>query len=371
MANDLFTNYTTTMIYEESAYGTDAVDTVVQADAAALVFQELESVGPTLDITYVEPVRRRNHQSGIPHKPIKNNIGWSIAGPILGAVAPGTTPNPAIRELFKSAGLAEALSGGTSATYTPTVNANTASASIWHFARMADTADTHRMIYGVGMRGNIDFLFNSATDEAKFQYDGVSANFPDSSDAANFNGWSEDLAFFNSSGELLRGKDGALLTPSPYASGEAFAAGACVLNQTGVLTVDSQAVEITGINLNLNWSVNVKQVQGDTNGVLTSKVFLTRGGRIGGTIEVAETGAGFEKLIDLMLSGAEVSATYVLNNGTTGSDRITLTIPTLQVQTGTSGDNSGLGTWSFPFFCNENNSVTGDDDFTLVWDQVP
>lgn len=365
MANDIFTGLGKTLIYAESTYGTDAVETELQS-ANALVYQELETVSMTPNLVEVGVNRRRDHMSGVPSKLLKDHLAWEITGPLLGAVTPGTN-GPAYEDIFLACGMSETVSGG--ATFKPTTNINAASVSIYDYQRHADSADSHRLVYGLGARGNVSFSFNSTTEEAKYTASMLSANVPESTDTANFNIWSEDLGFFDSSGVVQLEKDGA--TDPTHTAGEAIAAGNCILNQTGILTVDSQQIEITGITLDMGITTTAKQVQGDSNGVLTSKVLCLRTGRIGGAIEVAETGAGFEKLIDLLLSASQVSATYVLNNGSTGADRITLTIPKLQIVSVGAGDSAGFGTWNFGYACNANDAYVGDDDFTLVYDAVP
>lgn len=360
MANDLFSNYGKAVFLTETTYNTDAV-AAAQAANTDMTFQELTSISVEPVIVNVDKSRIRDHFSGVAHcPPLPSHLAVNVTGPILGATNPGNAggESPVSEAIWRACGLVRIVDTGVYSLFRPDMRVNQFSSSMHYWRRVADEAE-YRMTYATGLRGSMSLNFDNITGEATYSASMLSANFPTSSDTAEFvMGWSKELAFWDQS-SLELGKDGDSIT---YTGIHRDASGACVTNHTGVLTVDGQAVECTGLTIDLGLSISPKQTTGSSS--LTTKVVSVRdlGSRIQGTLSVAETGAGFDKLIGLIMSGAQVELTYVLNTAST--DVITVTIPKLQMRTMSESEANGLAAWSFGWAANAD-TVEGDDGIAI------
>ncbi len=364
MANDMYFNRGRLLALTEATYGTDAVAAALTA-GDALAYNEARSVSITPALDRIKTTRTRSSMSGVPDAVLKNHSIVEIEHPITGPGAAGTTPSYAA--LLKAALFTETVSAGTSVTYKPgTTQGAGTSLTAYHWTRMVEEY-RFRLAYATGVRGNLGFNFG-LDDEAFLTFSGLGANFPeDSSAASNPHFWSEDLAFFDASGNVALGADGAAATTL---GDETYADRGKMIPRSMTVTAGGTVVELAGFNLNLNLTAQPKRITGAD--PVTSKVLLGRAPSDNVTAEatLAETGTGFEKLVDTWLSAGEIAVSLVLSNTT---DRLTVTMPKVQVDTLAIQDSNGFAQWTVPLVLSGDYgaSILGDNDLTWVYDAAP
>jgi hypothetical protein len=352
-----------TLILSESTYGTDAID-LANNLAVARTYMDFRSVNIAPKQTAVQTQRVRGSGSAEAYSLVKDGQTITIEGALTGAIAVGTTEYPHFADLLNAAGLSETLVPNTSATYAPSTTQQS-SMTVYHWMRSVESYKW-RMQYCTGVRGNMTFNF-PLRSEATYTFTGEADNYPDTSDTANFNaGISDELAFFDTSGLIDLDKTGSAIV---YTGSEAYADDPKMIVDNITITVDSQAFQCSSATFNLNRTV--KLVEAITGTPTTAKVLSLYENPETVDFVLEESAAGFEKVLALMMSGSEVSATIVLSRGS-GNDKITFTFPKLQVVTPTAQDSGGIKAWSVNCQCNGDygSSILGDNSFTIVWSQA-
>lgn len=354
------------VVQSETTEGTDAIDTILQTGTGSLDYQSFQ----TMEITPITQIREydaiRPAFSGLPHALIRDHMAVTIEGYLNGAENPGNAGGeaPHYAAVLKAAGLSETISSGVSATYKPDSAMGTPMSAYRLWTNTTQTAGALRLAYALGVRGNLNVNL-VAGEFARFTFEGLGANFPESSDTAAFKGYSDDLSFLNGgNGRIDLDKTGSAVTLSGV---EYDDAGRFVVRSVA-LTIDSVTFPLASLNLNTNMQPQPSNTMNGSQ--LARQIILAPQGRAGGNMELNETGTAFEKVLTLALNASEVSATAVMDNGT---DQLTLTIPKLQVGYPTPTDNGGIRAWTVGYFCNGDyaSSVMGDNEYTWLYEAAP
>jgi len=357
------------LIASESAYNTDALDGNLGA-ANDYTYQAFR----TCDILPVDAIVEHQRVTcsfdGVPSSVLKNHVSVSIEGPLHGAILSGgpATEAPHYAPLLQAAGMSETIVASTSATYAPSTTQQDAM-TIYRYLRNAEDGN-FRMIYATGVRGNMVLNF-AVGDEITYQFDGIGANFPESTDTAGFNGWSADLAFVDANGLIVLDKTGAAFVAT---------SGTVGYDTRRKLMVEAITVEAGGVTYpcaGLTFSPNytVSALQTINSAQQTSRVILTRdpGNRPGGTLQLLETDDAYEATIAAWLSAGEVTLNVVASNGSgAGFDRFTLASANMQFFLPTPSDSGGVTAWSVDYrLSGAYTTPIGNDSFSMAYDQAP
>jgi hypothetical protein len=363
----LYTNLGRVYALAESTYGTDAINAAITANSD-ITYYDVMSIDIVPSVANIENARVRGSGDSEAHSRINNNQTVTITGALTGATnvgnAGGETPHWA--DLIEAAGMAETVVSATSAAYNVATTAQTA-VTVYHWRRAAESYK-YRGQYATGVRGNMSFSFSLNTP-ATYTFEGQSNNMPESSDTANYQqGVSEELAFFDANGLIdLRLTTGASVV---YTGSEAYADDPKFLPTSITATLNSVSLQASSINYNLNREVvAIQEITGTPN---VAKVLSNPGTP---TIEVVltESAAGYEQVLALAKSGAEVAWSHTQSLGS-GNDQITFSAPKVQVDaTGPvrQANGSVIG-HSFRLLCRGNyaSSILGDNSLLVTFDQA-
>ena len=360
----LFSNLGRVAWSTEATYGTDQIDLDIAANTN-ITYGDVREVSIVPNATLVEAPRVRGSGSREAHCRVKGNQSVTITGAFSGAIAEGGsgTEMPLIGGLLQACGLSETLDPATTATYAPSTTAQSA-VTVWHWMRGAEVYKS-RLMYATGVRGNMEINF-ALNEEATYTFTGESNNLPESTDAAGFDqGISNELAFFDATGLIALDKDGA--TDPVYTGTEAYDDAPKFCSETLTITLDSVVLQCKSVTYNLNREiVKVEEITGTPT---TAKV-LSLPGSCTIDIVLAESGAGFEKVMDLVKSQAEVNYSHVSSLGS-GNDDWTATHNDVQVDP--SGPvrqaNGSILEHSFRLVSNADfaASILGDNEFSWQW----
>ena len=364
MGEELLTREQWTIQARESSYGTDEIDLATNNAGSSVShrFEAYTNVSVALNGDFRERDIARASFSSNRGQFIRKNQTWTVEGIVPCPATAGDAPL-GLADLLVASGCTEALVDDTTATYGLSTTA-TAGLSMYHWKRLADAA-TQQLIYGTGIRGNMEFAF-SVRDYARFTFTGESNSYPlDSTKTSNPHGWSKDLGFIDlSDASFALDQNGAAITHTGTQTGDDPRG--LFLETAAILTVDSVAIPVSGGSVNFNNNVVVR---GRTSSSTESGPVLITGRSIQPTFTF-ETMTAWEKAADLLHADSEVSATLVLTDGLgSGGTTLTFTWPKLQVR-GLEGpsDANGLANWSLPCQANGNHTDgIGDDEMTIVW----
>ena len=359
----LFTNLGRVLWLTEGTYGTDSID-LANNLAVARSYGAVREIDITPNAVLAENPRVRGSGSREAHCRFLDNQSITMTGPFTGAITEGGagTEMPPFGDVLRAAGLSETLVSATSATYKPSTTAEQ-SMTVYHWRRGAE-AYKFRLMYCTGVRGNLEVNF-TLHEEATWTFTGESNNLPESTDTAAFDqGVSDELAYFDANGLIDLQKTGAAIT---YTGAETYSDAPKFCGDTMAFTLDSQALQAKSITYNLNREVVKVQ---ELNGTQSTAKVLSLPGACTIDIVLSESAAGFEKVMDLVKSQAEVSYVHTHSLGS-GNDLFTATHPKVQVDP--SGPvrqaNGSIIEHSFRLISNGNfaGSILGDNDFTWVW----
>lgn len=362
MTTELLTRQAKIIQAREGTYGTDAIDLQTNKTAARR-YEAYTNVQVTHNGDFRERAIVRPSFSNNRGQFARRNQTWTIEGLLPAPETAGDAPL-GFADLLIASGMAEALVDNTTATYTLSTTA-TAGLTLYHYMRHVDSY-VWRMTYGLGVRGNT-VISGSVRDYATFAFTGESINYPYATTGnALYKGWSRDLAFFDTDGTILLDKAGATITTYTGVETMDDPVG-LFLEPDSVLTIDSVAFPISQFTLDLGNVVKVKEATSATEGV--AGVWIT-GRNVTLNVTLEQSGAAFEKAMDLLHADSEVSATLVLTDGTgTGGTKVTFTMGKLQVRNVEGpADAEGLANWTIPLQANADwSNELGDNELTIVW----
>jgi hypothetical protein len=363
---DISANYKRILAYSEGTYGTDAVEPILTTATADIVWQDVRqnfTIAPVR--TVVEIDRARGSQSGVPHKTIADRAAITGDIPLSGWISGDAGEEmPYYAWALKACGMSETIVSATSATYRPST-AQQAGASIYLYTRNLDD-NNWRLQYTTGVRGSANFQF-ALNQEAFFSFNGTGRYTEEISDAAAFIGASTGAA------ALLKNGSTAVTARSGGGT-EAYANKSPIMCTNMTITVGGNTYCVSALNLDLNWTQDVKQCMGAAANV--RNVYLTRAAaqRIAGSFDLLDGATAHDQVVDSFVSGAELAFSIVLTEGTgaTGAARITISGSKLQIGAYSRGAEGGIQNLTVPFFLNGGwGDLTQDDDFSIVYDEVP
>lgn len=361
MTTELLFSEQKTIQARESTYGTDVID-LANNLAVARRYEAYTSVsvvhnGDFRDRDIVRPSFSNNRGQFA-----RRNQTWTIEGILPAPATAGDAPL-GLADLLVASGMSETLVDDTTATYALSTTA-TAGLTMYHWMRHVDSY-VWRMTYGTGIRGNIS-ITGSVRDFCRYSFAGESINYPYTTTGnALYRGWSRDLAFFDTDGTILLDKNGASIT---YTGTETMDDPVGLfLEPDSVLTIDSVAFPISDFTLDLGNTVKVKEATSSTEEV--AGVYIT-GRNVTLNVTLENSGAAFEKAMDLLHADSEVAATLVLTDGTgSNGTTVTFTMGDLQVRNVEGpGDAEGLANWTIPLQANADwSNELGDNELAIVW----
>lgn len=315
-------------VESEEDYGDDAISPGPPAQYEA--FREI-TITPVVNM--IESPRATFSASGEKAcvLPSHNDVTWEM--PFGGKTgAAGTAP--AYDAFLLASGFKKTVVASTSVTYTPTTvhtMADSPSATIWMYRRMLDENLAY-LYKATGYRGN--FTINlTYGEEAVISGTGMS--------------------IYNAA---------PTSTIAPPTAPTAYVGSGCMVVSSLVVTVNGVNYPVSSLEIQSNWAIG----RSDTgaNGGMLAEVYLTRpssGGRMIGSFELRDGKTALQAMLTAVQSGAEVSMTAVLTNG---SSTITMTAPKVQFgQPSEAAD--GILAYTVPFYLNRNSS--GDDELSIVY----
>ncbi len=352
------------VVASESSEGTDAVAALLTTNTADIVYQEVTDPMIAPGRIVVPLSRTRGSHSGAAHDTVPNVAAFTGTFPLTGREGSGAgEEEPTYAAILAAMNLKKTVVSSTSATYNPATVAQSAlSAYVWH--RNADDAN-YRLHTTRGVRGTGTFNFTNNT-EANLSFEGQGLYDDELSDPA---------AFFGSDGAVALLKDGSTAVTARSTGTESYANNASrLICRNMTITVNGNSWGVTETTLALNWTVDLIDVATGTAGV--SQVLLVRGddARISGSFNLKDGSTALTDMLTQYKSAGEVALSIVLTagDGSSGSARLTLTAPKLQIGIPSGSADGGVLVHAVPFFLNGDwSDLAGDNDFSLVYDAVP
>lgn len=355
------------VVAKEATYGTDAVNTLLTTATDEIVYQDFES-GAELNniLTPVQIDRARGSASGVKQPPpVKDRCELSAVVALTGRKGDGfaVPESPHYAALLQACGLKESIAGG-AAVYTPDTSAQ-GSITCYQYTHDLDSNNA-RLELGTGIRCNAVFRF-ALNAEAKVEVTGQ-GRYGDAmiSDAA---------AFFNAStGALAKLKDGSTNVTARSGGGlERYADGPILVCTAMTITAGGETLCLSELEIDLGWTTDVKQCMGAASTL--REVYLTRGadGRVSGSFNIMDSGTAFDLLRDRFVDADEIAMVIVLaeGDGSTGSARLTISLPKIQIGALTKGASGNARTYSVPFYANGDwTNLNGDNEISLTYDEI-
>lgn len=327
----------------ESTYGTDAVDTILDADGA-ITWQQFDK-GGTIEpsSTFYAQNQARFFMDPLAGALIKQGSSVSIPFQFVGKESSAGDP-PVYSALLKAAGMTETISVATSATYTPTTRF-AGSASVYKY--LADLEDTNeRLVYTTGVVGGLQ-ISGALDGELMGQFDGLGNRWPQLSNAA---------AYVDSSDQPILLSDGSTATTST-ASWSTKAPMICV-----------------GLTVTLGGtSYPISQFSFATNPTLTAKRTITNSGNTDVRIFITgyaptlsftlmDGATAYNAALAAFAADTELDTNIEITDGT---DTIHFDFPKAQLTANPAmSDNGGLAAWEIQ--CQTNRSGNTGNDFCSI-----
>ena len=362
MSSLLSSQYAVWILASEGTYGTDAIETILDADGA-LTYLDLDNPSSMIPVSELfEPDRVRASHSGVPHSVINNHMAVELSGPLKGKEAAGAgNEAPLYSPILLASNFAETVVSATSATYA-LKTAQQGSFTAYHYRRNLED-NLWRLVYGYGIRGSTKLSFG-VNVEPTFTFGGLSANWVD---------WSNDLAFFGTGGaggvltdQPILENDGTTDISASYTGTAAKDTVARVLCHTMTITLGATTYPLTSLDLDLAW--NVAPLNTMNNAATNAKTLLTRGSssRPNGTFLLLDGATAYEDVLTKSVAGTEAALQVIASNATSSiqldAAKVQLGIPTLSDQNGVAG-------FEVPFFLAGNfaSNPHGEGDLTLTY----
>ena len=356
------------LIARESPYATDAVETLLTTATAEMIYQDFES-GAELNniLTPVQIDRARGSASGVAQpKPVPDRSEFSAVCALTGRRGAdfAVPETPHYGDLLVACGFKENVSGG-AAVYTPDTKAQ-GSISCYQITHDLDSANA-RLEWATGIRCNPVFRF-ALNQEAKVEVTGQGRYGNDIiSDAA---------AYTNAStGALALLKDGSTAVTARSGAGkEVYADGPILVCTSMTITAGGETLCISELEIDMGWTVDTKPCMGAQSNL--REAYLTRAAdaAAGGSFNLMDSGAAFNLLRDRFLDATEIAMSIVLvaGDGSAGSERLTISLPKIQIGAMTKGASGNARTYTVPFRANGTwTTLAADNDISLTFDVVP
>lgn len=361
--SELSSRYARVIAASESTYGTDAVNVILTTAAADIVYQDLRNFEINPVRSLVEINRVRGSHSGVPHKTIADHCTVTCEIPLSAWITGAAGEEaPYYSPFLKAMNLKETVVSATSATYNP-ATVNQSAVTVYGYEINLEDNNS-RLTYATGVRGNGTLQF-AVNEEAYISFEGMGIYGGEISDPA---------LFFNATtGAAALLKDGSTSVTARTTGTESYANKTPIVCTGMTFTFGGTDYDVKSVEMGLNWTASPKSIINASSNV--SKVLLTRGegSRIGGSFELLD-GDQIGDMISSMSADTEASLVIRLieGDGSTGSGRITITLPKVQLGPPTKGDDSGMRTYSVPWYANGTwTSLPADNDFSMVYDEVP
>jgi hypothetical protein len=234
----------------EGTYGVDAVNLLLDADAA-IVYQAVNNgASITPQPINFQPDRARASQDGVPSSFIKNKSAFSLPVPFKAGLGTANTPNTA--PVLKGCGFGENID--TAFTEYTLQSVLQPGFTLYNWVPELNTSN-HRLIRATGCLGNLS-ISGAANEEALFQVEGEGNSYFD---------WSTPAAYFSAAGNpiLLAGGGASTSTATRDASERLLCRSATITwdgvslpvsswtidAAMGIETVDVQTAEPTGVRV--------------------------------------------------------------------------------------------------------------------------
>lgn len=343
------------LVASETTYLTDACNTLLTTGTLDIVYQAVKNPDIVPARVVGDASRVRHSHSGSRHFTVGDRCAVTFDVPLTARVGTGSGEEaPYHSPILQAMNLKETVVSTTSATYNPATVAQDAMTVYMWEQELEDTKQ--RLTYTTGVRGNGVFKF-ALNQEAMYSFAGVGTYQGEISNR---------IELFNpTTGATSKLKDGTTSATARSGGGTETYADDDAMVCTGMtITFNSTTLDISELELNLNWNVTTKEIINASNNV--QKVLLTRDGnnRIGGSFNMVD-GAEITTLFNAVTADTEAALVIELDDGT---NKITLTANDVQLGYPTKGDESGMRSYSVPFFLNGDwSSLAGDNDFSLVF----
>lgn len=360
MANGLLLSQNERILWaSESTYDTDAVEAILTDGDTDIIYQQARNVEITTEGETVHVPRPRGSASGNKHGFIKGRCAVSMEVPLLPFV--GTTEQvPHYDAVLKAAGFVPDLGTATESTYSPSTKQSD-SMTLYKFYRSAETDNWRlQVVTGLRLTGTVTINTNG---EAYLSLEG-GGTYYSLSDPAEF--------FDPATGAIALLKDGLTAVTARVSGSEEIADQDPLVNINLTLTVDATERTMSALELDFAWTVT--QVQATTGSATTVKHVLTRSNedsRMSGSFSLADyTDTEINSLIDDFEAASEIAGSLVLGGVESGDDRITLTMPKMQIGIGSMSDSDGVYSFDWPFMLNGDwSDLAGDNELTIKYDQ--
>ncbi len=364
MAN-IFSERQRLLAISESTYGTDAVEAAFADGTQDLIYQQHQGSAVDGIRTIIETAQARSSASGSKHISVPEAADVASTLLLTGREGSGAGEEAPLYDVFMSAaGFEKTIVASTSATYNlATAQQSAASVYLYH----DQDNGQQRLRQAVGVRGNIDFVFNN--NEAAI------AEFTGRGRYVNF--LSDEAQFFDAStGAAALRADGTTPVAARTTGSEIYGNLDPVIVRNITVTVDGVELCLSAFNISTNWAL-IERTCADGVSAL-NEVLLNRpltGSRPGGSFTFDDSvTANIDALIQQFEDAEEITFSAVLTagDGSAGSARITFAAPKLQIGQLGLGDNSGIVQFDVPFSLNGDfSSLSADNELTVTYDAVP
>ena len=253
----------------EGTYGTDAVNTLLDADAA-ITYQAVNAGASIVPVPVnFQPDRVRASQDGVKSSFIKNESTFSLPLPFKGGV--GTPNTPPTSAILKGCGFGEDVQ----AAYTEYTLQSVLipGVTLYNWVPELNTSN-HRLIRATGCVGNLS-INGAANEEALYAVEGKGASYFD---------WSAASAFFSAAGNpILLAGGGASTSAATRDTSERL------LCRSATITWDSVSLPLSAWTIDCAMGIETVNVQtAEPTGV---RVVRSRSGVSPATVNLAlETG---------------------------------------------------------------------------------
>jgi hypothetical protein len=366
MADQISSAYGRFFAVSEASYNVDAVAAAITANDN-LRLQSLTS--PLVFTPNLDELRATFIRGGSSTKArtaTRRNLGVSAEGLFRGGVNPGNAAGeaPAWAAFLKAAGFGETITAGVSAVYR-LVSHGSASMSAWSYLRHVDNAQW-RLIPGTGIRGNMT-ISGEAGQLITWSFEGESANFPFTSDTADYAAWSEKLGFFNATtGQIALGKDGGSVSYTGTLQQDATEQ---MVLRNATIEIDEEEVCVTSFELQTNWQVAAVACASGEETI--DEVYLVREAPPTLSLVLADSSPdAFHAVSKAAIGAAEMEIELSI----VGADNtITIAAPKAQPSMPEAGDADGLVQWTCNFELNGDYGASnlGDNELTITFAETP
>lgn len=328
------------ILIEESTYGTDSVDTALNANTniTYLAIDSDADIAPVYE--QFRPNRLRPGQDGIAHVMVADHNTWTINGGMRGGS--GADHTPKYSAILKACGFAETVSAGTSTTYKLNTS-NDASFTAYLYRRTF--AGAHRLIHCEGALGNMSFEF-AVKSEPHYSASGMAASADD---------WSIERSYFNgSTGKPDMDKDGNAVA---YTGTVDYDTSEQIICQSITLTVGGTTYPVSEGTLDCGMSVGA--IESMTAAQAACRIVRSRGDGANASgnlkLQMCDGGTALDDALTKWKASTEAALSIVL---TGANQKITFALPKIQLTRPTPGDTAGATSWDIGYVVNGDHAAS-------------